>query len=59
MKYDARNLKCRRLLKALKKLRIYLYRVGFLVKIDTKTLVYQLNQPPSELLALVENIWLA
>ena len=39
-KYDGANLKCRGLLKALKKLQYYLYGVRFLVEIDAKTLVH-------------------
>jgi len=58
-KYDAGKLECLGLLKALKKLRMYLYRVRFLVEIDAMTLVHQLNQPPSDLLGSVVNRWLA
>ena len=39
-KYDGGKLECRGLLKALKKLRYYLYGVRFLVEIDAKTLVH-------------------
>jgi len=46
-------------LKALKKLRIYLYGFRFLMEIDTKTLVHQLNQPASDLPGSVVNRWLA
>jgi len=46
-------------LKALKKLRMYLYGVRFLVEIDAKTLVHQLNQPASDLPSSVVNRWLA
>jgi len=42
-KYDAGKLECRGLLKALKKFRYYLYGVRFLVEIDTRTLIHQLN----------------
>jgi len=58
-KYDAGKLECRGLLKALKKLRMYLCGVRCLVEIDTKTLVHQLNQPASDLPASVVNRWLA
>jgi len=58
-KYDAGKLECRGLLKALKKLRMYLYGVRFLVEIDAMTLVHQLNQPASDLPGSVVNRWLA
>ena len=58
-KYDSGKLECRGLLKALKKLRYYLYGVRFLVEIDAKTLVYQLNQPATDLPGSVVNRWLA
>ena len=58
-KYDGGKLECRGLWKALKKLRYYLYRVRFLVEIDAKMLVHQLNQPASDLLSSVVNRWLA
>ena len=53
--YDGGKLQCRGLLKALKKLRYYLYGVQFLVEIDAKTLVHQLNQPASDLPGSVVN----
>jgi len=46
-------------LKALKKLRMYLYGDRFLVEIDAKTLVHQPNQPALDLPGLVVNRWLA
>ena len=58
-KYDSRKLECRGLLKALKKLRYYLYGVRFLVEIDARMLVHQLNQPASDLPGSVVNRWLA
>jgi len=58
-KYDAGKLECHRLLKALKKLRVYLYGVIFLVEIDANTLVHQLNQLASDLPGSVVNRWLA
>jgi len=58
-KYDAGKLEYRGLLKALKKLRMYLYGVRFLVEIDAKTLVPQMNQPGSDLPGSVVNRWLA
>jgi len=38
---------------------MYLYGVRFLVEIDAKTLVQQLNQPASDLAGSVVNRWLA
>ena len=46
------------LLKALKKFRYYLYAVRFLVEIDARTLIHQLNQPAPDLPASVVNRWL-
>ena len=57
-KSDAGKLECRGLLKALKKLRMYLYGVRFLVEIGAKTLVHHLNQPASDLPGSVVNRWL-
>ena len=54
-KYDSGKLECRGLLKALKKLRYYLYGVQFLEEINTKTLVHQLNQSTSDLPGSVVN----
>jgi hypothetical protein len=48
-RYDAVKLECHGLLRALKKFRYYVYGVHFLVKIDAKTLVHQLNQPATDL----------
>ena len=50
---------CSVLLKALKKLRVYLYGVRFVVEIDARTFVHQLNQPASTLPGSVVNRWLA
>ena len=58
-KYNAGKLECRRLLKTLKKFRYYLYAVRFLVEIDARTLVHQLNQPASDLPGSVVNRWRA
>ena len=58
-KYNSGKLACRGLLKALKKFQYYLYGVGFLVEIDARTLVHQLNQPASDLPGSVVNRWLA
>jgi len=58
-KYDGGKLECRGLLKALKKLPVYLYGVRFVVEIDARTLVHQLNLPASDLPGSVVNRWLA
>lgn len=58
-KYDSGKLECRGLLRALKKLRFYLYGTHFLIEIDARTLVHQLNQPASDLPGAVVNRWLA
>ena len=43
--YDAGKRECRALLRALKKLKVWLYGVRFVVEIDAKTLLHQLNLP--------------
>jgi len=58
-KYDGGKLECRELLKALKNLRGSLYRVRFVMEIDARMLVHQLNLPALDLLGLVVNRWLA
>jgi len=58
-KYDGGKLEYRGLLKALKKLRVYLYGVRFVMEIDTRTLVHQLNLPALDLPGSVVNRWLA
>ena len=57
--YDAGKLECRALLRAVKKFRNYLYGVHFLVEIDARTLVYQLNQPINDIPGAVVGRWLA
>ena len=42
-KYNAQKKECRALLRALKKLKVWLYVVNFVVEIDPKTLLHQLN----------------
>ena len=58
-RYDAVKLKCRGLLCTLKKFRYYLYVVQFLIEIDVRTLVHQLNQPTSDLPGAIVGRWLA
>ena len=47
-----------RLLRALKKFRYYLYGVQFLIEINVRTLVHQLNQTTSNLLVAIVRRWL-
>jgi hypothetical protein len=48
-KYNALRLECRGLIKALKKLRFWLFGRYFTVTTDSQTLVWLLNQPPNDL----------
>jgi RNase H-like domain found in reverse transcriptase/Integrase zinc binding domain/Reverse transcriptase (RNA-dependent DNA polymerase) len=59
LKYDALKLECRGLLKALKKLRFWLYGRHFFVETDAQTLVWLLNQPPNDLPNAMMTRWLA
>ena len=59
LKYDAVRLECRGLLKALKKLRFWLYGRHFYVETDSQTLVWLLNQPPNDLPNAMMTRWLA
>jgi len=56
--YDAGKLECQALPRAVKKFRNYLYSVYFLVEIDAKTLIYQLNQPINDIPGAVVARWL-
>ena len=58
-KYNSGKLECRRLLKAHKKFIYYLYGVRFVVEIDARKLVHQLNYPASDLLGSIVSRWLA
>ena len=58
-RYDAVKLECRGLLRALKKFHYYLYGVQFLIEINARTLVHQLNQPTSDLPGAIVGRWLA
>jgi hypothetical protein len=58
-KYDAVKLECRGLLKALKKLRFWLYGRHFTVETDAQTLVWLLNQPPNDLPNAMMTRWLS
>src|ERR687884_169783 len=59
LRYDAGNRECRGLLKAMKKFRVYLYGVRFIVETDTNTLMHQLNLPVSDLPGAAISRWLA
>lgn len=58
-KYDALKLECRGLLKALKKLRFWLFGRYFSVRTDSQTLVWLLNQPPNDLPNAMMTRWLS
>ena len=58
-RYDVVNPECQGLLRALKKFHFYLYVVQFLIEIDARTLVHQLNQPTSDLPEAIVGRWLA
>jgi len=58
LKYDAVKLECRGLLKALKKLRFWLYGRHFYVETDAQTLVWLLNQPSNDLPNALMTRWL-
>ena len=58
-KYDAVRLECRGLLKALKKLRFWLFGRFFRVETDAQTLVWLLNQPPNDLPNALLTRWLS
>ena len=58
-KYDAGKRECRALLKTLKKFKNYLYGIRFVVEIDAKTLVAQLNRSASDLPGALVTRWLA
>ncbi len=57
--YDAGKQECHELLKALKKVRAYLYEVFFIVKLDAQTLVSQLNRSAADIPEALINCWIA
>jgi RNase H-like domain found in reverse transcriptase len=59
MNYDAGKLECKAVLKGLKKFRQYLYGVHFIMEVDAKTLVAQLNRTASDLPGALITRWLA
>ena len=58
-RYDAGKRECRGLMKALKKVRYWLYGTKFVIEIDANTLVAQLNQSASDLPGALVTRWLA
>lgn len=58
-RYDAGKLECLAVLKLLKKFRSYLYGVHFILEMDAKTLVAQLNRTATDLPGLVVVRWIA
>ena len=58
-KYEAGKRECRALLRALKKLKVWLYRVKFVVEIDAKTLLHQLNLPIVDLSGAMVTRWIS
>lgn len=57
--YDAGKRECKGLLKALKKFRRYLYGISFVIELDAKTLVAQLNRSASDLPGALVTRWIA
>lgn len=57
--YDAGKRECRGVLKALKKVKSYVYGVPFILEIDPKTLVAQLNKSAADLPGSVMSRWVA
>ena len=57
-KYDAGKREWRALLRALKKLKVWIYGVRFVVEINAKTLLYQLNLPIVDLTGAMVTRWI-
>ena len=57
--YDATKRECRGVLKALKKVRYWLYGVRFVLKTDARVLVVQLNQSGTDLHGALVTRWIA
>jgi len=56
--YNAEKWECCDLLKFLKKIQTYLYEVFFIIKLNTQTLVAQLNCSVADVLSVFINCWL-
>jgi hypothetical protein len=59
MNYDAGKRECKALLRGLKKFRQYLYGVHFIVEVDAKVLVAQLNRSATDLPGALITRWIA
>jgi hypothetical protein len=59
VRYDATKRECRGVLKALKKVRSYLYGVHFLLEVDVAVLAAQLNRSGTDLFSALITRWLA
>jgi len=57
-RYDADKWECHRLLKALKKVHAYLYKVFFIVELNAQTLVSQLNRSTVNIFDVLINCWI-
>ena len=57
-KYDVTKRECRELLKALKKVRFWLYEMRFTIKIDVNTLIAQLNRSVADFSETLMTRWL-
>ena len=57
-RYDAIKRECRDLLKALKKIRFWLYKVRFIIEIDANILMAQLNRFAADLSEVLITRWL-
>ena len=57
--YNAGKLECKAVLKGLKKFRQYLYGIHFIMEVDVKILVAQLNQTASDLSGAMVTRWIA
>ena len=57
-KYDVMKRECRELLKALKKVRFWLYEMRFIIEIDVNILIIQLNRSAADLSEVLMTRWL-
>jgi len=59
MSYDAMKCECHAVLKALQKVRYWLYGVHFILEMDANVLVTQLNQSATDLPGSLVTRWIA
>ncbi len=59
LRYDTDKQECHRLLKALKKVCAYLYKVFFIIELNAQTLVSQLNRSTVNISGVFINCWIA